>query len=139
MILAPVLPKEIHGIQCAQVWFEMDDIETIRYIERGDIEHSIEELREMSGYEQMKAGAVGFSDMVEDLEPDEKRTYAVYVKTQLGFHNVLADFEKPEEALAVSMVLANKHGVDIDNRLDLMLQRGEAEEIAKPFMKDIPL
>jgi len=139
MILAPVLPKEVHGIQCAQIWFEMDDIETIRLIERGDIEHSIEELREMSGYEQMKAGAVGFSDMVEDLEPDEKRTYAVYVKTQLGFHNVLADFEKPEQALAVSQLLAEKYNVGVDNRIGAPLQRSEAQKIAEPFMKDIPL
>ena len=139
MILAPVPPKEVHGVQCAQIWFEMDDLEVIHRINRGLIKHSIGEMREMSGYEQMKAGAVGFSDMVDDLEPEEKRTYALYIRTERGFKNVLADFETQEQALAVAQVLANKYNVDLDNRFNQVLQRGQAEEIAKPFMKDIPL
>lgn len=139
MILALTPPKSVHGVQCAQIWFEMDDLTTIGLIQKGLVKHSIQELREMSGYEQMKAGAVGLSDMVDDLDPDDKRTYAVYITSDCGFRNILADFATEKEALAVAMHLANKYHVDLENRFNSILQRGEAEEIAKPFMKDIPL
>lgn len=103
--------------------FEMDIEPTVHRIRDGRIKHSLDELRQMTAYEQLKAGAYGFTDLAETRDPDEICTYVVETLESDHEHpdrpprrQTVEDYPSAEEAFDHAEKLAQYHNVSIIDR-----------------------